>query len=130
MTLLGPRLHDLTAADVQAFLDAADSEPLLWEAKGTKLDPHAVRKEACGFANGRERAYLILGAEQSAEGWRLGGFDFAPDPPAWVSAARRRAAAPASLRRRLDPAPERSPARRRRGLAGGDRSLHLPRHRL
>lgn len=86
MTLLGGPLHSLTAAEVQAFLDGADSEPLLWEAKGRSLDRHSVRKEVCGFANGRQPGYLILGAEESDEGWTLGGFDFAGDPPAWISA--------------------------------------------
>jgi hypothetical protein len=85
MTLLGPPLHDLSLEDVQRFLDDADSEPLLWEAKGSSADPHVVRKEICGFANGREPAYLILGAEKVGEKWSLGGMNLDGDPPAWVS---------------------------------------------
>jgi hypothetical protein len=85
MTLFGPRLHDLSLDDLQAFLEGADSEPLLWEAKGTALDPHAVRKEVCGFANGRQPAFLILGAAKDEGTWSLSGLDFGGDPPAWIS---------------------------------------------
>jgi hypothetical protein len=85
MTLLGPALHDLSLGDLQSFLDDADSEPLLWEAKGTKADPHMVRKEVCGFANGRQTAFLILGAEKQGRTWVLNGVDLDGDPPAWVS---------------------------------------------
>lgn len=45
-----------------------------------------MRKEVCGFANGHETAYLILGAAESEAGWVLDGLDFGGDPPAWVSA--------------------------------------------
>jgi hypothetical protein len=86
LTLLGPDLHDLELKDVQAFLDAADAEPLLWEAKGTDVHPDSVCKAVCGFANGRQTAYLILGADQDDAGWHLRGWQVpGGDPPAWVS---------------------------------------------
>jgi hypothetical protein len=87
MTLFGPALHDLSLGDIKSFLDDADSEPLLWEAKGTEVDAHLVRKEVCGFANGRQTAFLILGADKQAGTWNLGGVDLDGDPPAWVSNA-------------------------------------------
>jgi hypothetical protein len=85
MTLFGRSLHDLSLHDIQGFLEDADSEPLLWEAKGTALDTHTVRKEVCGFANGRQTAFLILGAEKDGGTWALSGVDFGGDPPAWIS---------------------------------------------
>ena len=48
-------------------------------------DKHDIRKEICGFANGRQPAYLILGASESEEGWVLDGVDLGGDPPAWIS---------------------------------------------
>jgi predicted HTH transcriptional regulator len=86
MTLIGSPLQQITIVDLQRFLDGAEAEPLLWEAKGTTLHKDAVRKAICGFANGRETAYLILGAEEKeGSGWTLGGLDLGGDPPAWVS---------------------------------------------
>ncbi|MGH3040868.1 MAG: AlbA family DNA-binding domain-containing protein [Gaiellaceae bacterium] len=86
MSLLGPPLHELAIEDVERFLADAEGEPLLWEAKGTKLNKGAVRKAIGAFANGLETAYLILGAEETVDGWALSGFEFPDDPPAWVSA--------------------------------------------
>ncbi len=85
MTLLGRPLHDLAAVHVKEFLDGAEVEPLLWEAKGTELNKHEVRRQVCAFANGHETAYLILGASQIYGDWILQGLDFMGDPPAWVS---------------------------------------------
>lgn len=85
MTLLGPPLQELSLSDIQAFLDEADSEPLLWEAKGTEVDAHLVRKEVCGFANGRQTGFLILGASKDGGAWKLDGLDLDGDPPAWIS---------------------------------------------
>jgi hypothetical protein len=85
VTLLGHPLHELTAEHVSVFLKGAEAEPLLWEAKGTALDKHVLRREVCGFANGHETAYLILGADRREGKWLLDGIDFDDDPPAWVS---------------------------------------------
>jgi hypothetical protein len=85
MSLLGVPLQTIKIEDLQRFLDDAEAEPLLWEAKGTSLSKHDVRKEVCGFANGRESAYLILGASRDGDNWKLDGVDFGGDPPAWVS---------------------------------------------
>ncbi|HTR74178.1 MAG TPA: ATP-binding protein [Solirubrobacterales bacterium] len=86
MTPFGKDIHALTLDDLERFLADADSEPLLWEAKGAGVSTGSIRKAVCGFANGREPAYLILGAEQDDDGWRLEGTD-RDDPPAWVSDA-------------------------------------------
>lgn len=85
MTLLGYPLHELKAIHVKEFLDGAEAEPLLWEAKGTKLDKHEIRRQVCGFANGLQAAYLILGATYINEEWKLEPMDFPEEPPAWVS---------------------------------------------
>jgi predicted HTH transcriptional regulator len=86
MTLIDPPVQQITIEDLQQFLDGAEAELLLWEAKGTTLHKDGVRKAICGFANGRETAYLILGAEEKdGGGWTLGGVDLGGDPPAWVS---------------------------------------------
>ncbi len=71
--------------DVQAFLDRADDEPLTWEAKGTTLDPHEVRKQVGGFANSHEGGYLILGASKPEDAWMLDGVEFPGDPAATVT---------------------------------------------
>lgn len=86
VSLIGPPLQEISIEDLQRFLDGAETEPLLWEAKGTTLDKHDIRKAICGFANGREIAYLILGAEEKrGGGWTLGGVNLQGDPPAWIS---------------------------------------------
>jgi hypothetical protein len=75
-------LQELTLADLEAFLGGAESEPLLWEAKGTKLDPHEVRRQVAGFANSHQGGYLILGArEDAAGGWTVDGFEFPDGEP-------------------------------------------------
>jgi predicted HTH transcriptional regulator len=86
VTLLGPPLHELTLEDLQRFIDDADAEPLLWEAKGTELSKEQVRSNVCAFASGRDVAYLLLGAERDGGRWRLSGVEVpGGDPPAWVS---------------------------------------------
>jgi hypothetical protein len=78
-------LHELTLDHVRNFLGDAGPEPLLWEAKGTKLDRREVRNQVCGFANSHDGGYLILGADDKSGGWKLDGVSFPDEPPVWVS---------------------------------------------
>jgi hypothetical protein len=92
MTIFGPRWDALRLEDLRAFLDDADAEPLLWEAKGRnprdpskELDRHDLRKDMCAFANHHEAGYLILGASETNAGWVLDGVPIKNnDPPAWL----------------------------------------------
>lgn len=86
MTLLGQPLHDLTLEHVRDFLNDADSEPLLWEAKSS-AEKKPIRKAICGFANGEQTGYLIIGAAEAEDGgWELLGTEFpGDDPPVWIS---------------------------------------------
>jgi hypothetical protein len=85
MTLLGQSLHQLTVEHLRSFLENAEDEPLLWEAKsGAGKKP--IRKAICGFANGEQPGYLILGAVETDGGWELPGAEFpGDDPPVWIS---------------------------------------------
>jgi hypothetical protein len=85
VTIFGVPWADIDADHVRTFLDAAGAEPLLWEAKGTELDKHEIRRQVCGFANSHEGGYLILGARQTPDGWELDGVDFPDEPPTWIS---------------------------------------------
>jgi hypothetical protein len=89
VTIFGASWHELSLEHLQSYLDQADDEPLLWEAKGTRLDPHEVRRQVCGFANSHEGGFLILGAESTgpgeAKGWALTGVPFPDEPRTWVS---------------------------------------------
>jgi hypothetical protein len=85
LDLFGVPWVDLTLEAVQSFLDGAEDEPLLWEAKGTKLDAHAVRKAVGAFANSHDGGYLILGAEVAPNGWQLTGLSFPTEPRLWLS---------------------------------------------
>lgn len=78
---------DLTLDRLSDFLEGAEPEPLLWEAKGgRKLDAHTVRKQVGGFANSHEGGYLILGASEEDGRWTLDGWPFPDDePPRWVT---------------------------------------------
>jgi hypothetical protein len=68
-TIFGVRGEaELELEHIKNFLDQADDEPLLWEAKGTKLDKAEVRRQVCAFANSHEGGYLILGAERASSG--------------------------------------------------------------
>lgn len=80
--LFSVSLDELSLDQLDQFLDAADPEPLLWEAKGTKLDPHEVRKQCGGFANSERGGHLILGASRT-EGstWQLDGLEFPDHEP-------------------------------------------------
>jgi hypothetical protein len=75
----------LTLVDVETFLAAADDEPLLWEAKGAGADAHHVRKTVCAFANSHDGGYLIIGAEQTDDGFQLTGRGFDEEPGLWVT---------------------------------------------
>lgn len=89
MTIFGTAWSELGLANVQAFLDEAEDEPLLWEAKGTKLEKGEVRLQVCAFANSHEGGYLILGAraegERSERRWVLDGLAFPDEPITWVT---------------------------------------------
>jgi Putative DNA-binding domain len=89
-TIFGAHWSELRLEHVQAYLDQADDESLLWEAKGTKLDPKEIRRQICAFANGHEDGYLILGAERGsadadAPQWRLDGVRFPDEPRTWIA---------------------------------------------
>lgn len=91
-TIFGPEWLDLTLDDVRAYLDAADDEPLLWEANGTSLDPREVRRQVCAFANNHDGGYLILGAhrppatdDEPEPRWVLDGLQFPDEPRPWIS---------------------------------------------
>jgi hypothetical protein len=87
MTIFGVPWERLSESDVEAFLKRAGDEPLLWEAKGTKLYPDEVRRQVCGFANSHEGGYLILGAEQNRDTgqWTLDGVPFRDEARTWIS---------------------------------------------
>lgn len=86
MTVFGPAWADLELEHVEAFLEQdAEDEPLLWEAKGTKLDRHEIRKQVCGFANSHEGGYLILGAKRQGERWALDPLEFPEEPAPWIN---------------------------------------------
>jgi hypothetical protein len=92
-TIFGPEWPDLTLVHVQRYLDQADDEPLLWEAKGTKLDKSEIRRQVCAFANSHEGGYLILGADRPAATnddpeprWKLDGVAFpGTEPLPWLT---------------------------------------------
>lgn len=93
VTIFGVPWSDLTLERVRSYLEEADDEPLLWEAKGTALDAGQVRREVCAFANSHEGGYLILGASRpkpqplDAGGgrWVLDGVPFPDEPRTWVT---------------------------------------------
>lgn len=75
---------DVTA--LERFLETAEDESLLWEAKGGGEPPSAqsIQKHVCGFANSLG-GYLILGADRREPGWELTGVDFGQREPAtWI----------------------------------------------
>jgi hypothetical protein len=90
VTIFGAAWADLELEHVSAFLEQAEDEPLLWEAKGTELDRGDVRRQICAFANSHEGGYLILGAkqvegEQSAQHWKVDGVAFPDEPAIWIA---------------------------------------------
>lgn len=85
-TIFGPELERVTLKDIQAYLDDADDEPLIWEAKGTALDKGVIRAQVCGFANGEEAGYLILGASKEGDAWVCRGVGFPEvEPTIWLT---------------------------------------------
>jgi hypothetical protein len=85
MTIFGPAWADLTLQDVQSYLDDAEDEPLLWEAKGTRIDKNEVRTQVCGFANSHEGGFLILGADKIDGAWKANSVAFDGEPTTWLS---------------------------------------------
>jgi hypothetical protein len=87
VTIFGSSWSELALADVEAFLEQADDEPLLWEAKGTSLDKNEVRRQVCAFANSHEGGYVILGADRdrTTGNWQLDGVAFPDEPAVWIS---------------------------------------------
>jgi hypothetical protein len=83
---------DLSLPVLKAFLSSAEPEPLQWEAKGTNLDAHAVRKAANAFANSVDGGFLILGADEDKKAadrscrWTVAGMQFPDDPKLWIVA--------------------------------------------
>jgi hypothetical protein len=79
----------LDQADVERFLRDAGDEGVTWEAKGASPKgesphPESLRKAACGLAN-QIGGYLIVGANQTAVGWRLEGIaQPAEEPVLWL----------------------------------------------
>jgi hypothetical protein len=99
VTIFGVSWDELALEHVEAFLDDADDEPFLWEAKGGGERPRrrSIRKAACGFANSRG-GYLIVGADRNEDDtWGLNGVDFGREEPrTWVDSV---------IRDGLDPVP-------------------------
>jgi hypothetical protein len=83
-TIFGPEWESLELADVESFLAGADPEPLVWEAKGTDVNRHHVRRTVCGFGNSHDISYLILGATYADDRWSLDGYAFPDEPPVWI----------------------------------------------
>ena len=67
MTIFGVPWEELTLEHLSDFLHDGASEPLLWDAK-RELSKSGIRAQVCGFANGYETGYLILGADQAKDG--------------------------------------------------------------
>jgi len=71
----------LELSDLQGFLDGAEPEPLLWEAKGGRPNAHEIRKQCGGFANSERGGYLFLGVSEGPDRWRLPGMEFDDGEP-------------------------------------------------
>jgi hypothetical protein len=74
-------LEQLTLLGLQNFLADAEPEPLLWEAKGTELSPHEVRRQCGGFANSEQGGFLFLGVSWTGSTWRCDGLRFPDGEP-------------------------------------------------
>lgn len=98
--IFGVPWPQLQLEHVQAFLAEAGDEPLLWEAKGAGVQPHAgsVQKAGCGFANSERGGYLIVGADGGkGKPWTLGGVEWRTDEPSTWLLQRMHDLAPAPL---------------------------------
>lgn len=84
MTVFGVPWERLGLADVERFLADAETEPLLWEAKGTEVNRHHVRENVCAFGNGNEPGFLILGASRQDGEWNADGVVLPDEAPVWV----------------------------------------------
>lgn len=85
MTIFGVDWNELTLERIEQFLADSGPEPLLWEAKGVRVDRGEVRRQVCGFANSHDGGYLIIGADESDGVWSLDGVEFPDEPPLWIS---------------------------------------------
>jgi hypothetical protein len=86
-SVFGKPWRDLDLGDIERFLQSAERESLLWEAKGggAKPSPGSIQKQVCGFANSLG-GYLILGADEQESAWVLTGIDFAgSEPQRWIA---------------------------------------------
>jgi hypothetical protein len=79
--LFGVSLAGLTLDRLQTFLEGAETEPLMWEAKGTELSAHEVRRQCGGMANSERGGYLILGAHWDGSAWQCDGLVFPGGEP-------------------------------------------------
>ena len=89
-TIFGPEWEGLELGHVKAHLAEADDEPLLWEAKATKLTGRNVRRQVCAFANSHDGGYLILGArdnpdKEAPQRWLVEGVSFPDEPTTWIT---------------------------------------------
>lgn len=73
-TIFGPDWESLGLSDVQAFLDGADPEPLVWEAKGTDIDRHTIRRNVCGFGNSHEMSAVAELKHAHRATWAAGDY--------------------------------------------------------
>jgi predicted HTH transcriptional regulator len=89
VTPFGVAWPEIEIRHIERFLAQAGAEPLTWEAKADgerPLHPSTVRKAICAFANSDLGGYLILGAAEAEDGWRLVGLSRPPrDLGSWTS---------------------------------------------
>lgn len=90
----------LERSHVERFLEGAGKEGVTWEAKGAgesgnSIRPDSLRKAACGLAN-QIGGYLIVGATNTDDEWKLDGIPRpADEPDLWLG----------QILRRLQPVP-------------------------
>ncbi|MDW5593476.1 ATP-binding protein [Conexibacter stalactiti] len=75
--LFGVPFRQLDLTRLRRFLEEAEKEPLLWEAKGGgRPDAQEIRRQCGGFANSNEGGYLLLGVRENGHGWEIDGMSF------------------------------------------------------